>query len=210
MSNVTNEWVYWRFQNGHEPLGEFGERLWQNVFGASGMLYIPLKDLPAVNRKGPRMQGNDTILPDFDVTGKQRAYVDSKCKKKPVEYRNAGNELRHGIDRKCWEAYDAIGGLNRQRVILALVELFNADGREWSGTLLAQTLGCLGEPIRGFSNQGHMVYWPRRSFEVVANALPATTLWGIAKEGDRVTPEIRDSICRVFSKKEPAIQTRMF
>lgn len=207
--NETNEWVYWRFKNLHEPLGTFGESLWQSVFLASGMTYIPLKDLPIVNRKGPRMQGNDTILPDFDVTGRQRAYVDSKCKTKPVLYRVA-NELRHGIDRKDYEAYDAIGGLNRQRVILAVVEVFEENGHEWSGSLLAQTFGRLGEPVRGFSNQDHMVYWPRRSFEVIASGLRPSQVWGIAHNGADVPREVCDAINRVFSRKEPAIQTRMF
>lgn len=208
---MTDENVYWRFRNKHEPLGEFGESLWQSVFVESGMFYVPLKDLPLVNRKGPRMQGNDTILPDFDVTtGRRRAYVDSKCKSRPVAFRNAGNELRHGIDRKCHEAYDAIGGLNRQTVILAVCELFDEDEIGWSGTLLAQTFGQLGEPVSGFSNQDHMVYWPRRKFEVIASALSPSRLWGMAKSGDDCGSEIKARISAVFDKREPAIQGRMF
>jgi hypothetical protein len=206
--------VLWRFRNKHEPLGEFGERLWSRIFDGCGMFYVPFKDLPAVNGKGPRLQGTDAthaMLPDFEVTGtgrRRRAYVDSKCKHQPVLYRNA-NELRHGIDRKNWEAYEAIGAINRQRCILAVAEIFEADGYEWSGSLLMQTLGKLGKPIAGFSNQDHMVYWSRRSFQQVAQASPSE-LWELANGTLFPDAGFIAEVESLWWKADPAIQSKMF
>src|SRR5688572_5556373 len=101
---VTDEWVRWRFRNGHEPLGEFGERLWSRLFVGCGMFYVPFKDFPIINRQGPRLRGSDAILPDFQVSGQRTALVDSKCKSGPVLYRKA-NEWRHGIDKKDFDSY---------------------------------------------------------------------------------------------------------
>lgn len=203
----TEEWVYWRFQNGREELGAFGERLWSRIFEGCGMYYIPLKDLPAVNGKGPRLQGNDAILPDFDVSGRTRAYVDSKCKTQPVNFHKA-NELRHGIDRRCWESYAAVSEINRQKFVLAIAEIFESDGHEWSGTLLMQTLGMLGNPIPGFSNQAHMVYWPRCAFTSIGTLLPLE-IWDLSN-GDAQPDEIvQSNIARVFQRRE-LIQARAF
>lgn len=207
-SIYTDERVYYRFHNKLEPLGEFGEKLWSSVFAKCGMFYVKFSDLPALNGKGPRLQGSDAILPDFDVTGRRRAYVDSKCKNQPICFRIA-NELRHGIDRKCWESYEAVGAINRQRCILAVLEIFEVDGHEWSGSLLMQTLGKLGKPVAGFSNQDHMVYWPRNAFKAVGTLLPLE-MWDLAYRDAELHESVRHSVSKVFGETEPAIQSRMF
>lgn len=198
--------IYWRFRNKHEPLGEFGERLWKQVMLDCGFFYIQLSTLPALNGNGPRLQGSDAILPDFEINGQRRAYMDSKAKTAPVLYRNA-NELRHGIDRKCLEAYEAISGINRQKCALGIVELFDEDETTWSGTLLIQTLGVLGSPIRGFSNQDHMVYWPRRSFVEIAS-YREMDLWQIASGEAKASEETKVALRAFFARPDPPIQGR--
>jgi hypothetical protein len=132
--------------------------------------------------------------------------MDSKCKTKPVMYRKA-NELRHGIDRKDYEAYEAISGINRQKCILGIVEIFDADETEWSGTLLMQTLGVLGKPIPGFSNQDFMVYWPRARFEDMGSYLP-TDLWGMACGTATPSDETKSRIDAFVARREPPMQAR--
>lgn len=208
--------VIWRFRNGHEDLGKFGEELWARIMSDCGLFYIPLHSLPALNGKGPRLQGNDTILPDFEITsnGKvRRCYMDSKCKTSPVRYENA-NEIREGIDRKDWDAYETISGINRQKCALGMCELFHPplrrgeDASDWLGALIIQSLGVLGSPILGFSNQAHMVYWPRNKFHVVARTVEPSKLYAIAKGTTKVDDDIRQSVQSFFSRKDPPIQGR--
>lgn len=206
MIGVTDDWVRWRFTNLHEPLGEFGEALWSNLLRGSGLFYIPLKDLPAINGKGPRLQGSDAILPDFHVNGMRNAFVDSKCKSGPVMYFKA-NELRQGVDRKCWESYQAISEIQRQKCVLAIAEIFTRcdqqrEGREWSGALLMQTLGRLGPPISGFNTMEHMVLWPRAKFVELVPGTSPLRLWELAKQNRQVDDDLRDAIRRVIESRE--------
>lgn len=213
---MNDNWVVWRFRNGHEDLGKFGEELWSRIMSDCGLFYIPLHSLPALNGKGPRLQGNDTILPDFEITsnGKvRRCYMDSKCKTSPVRYEKA-NEIREGIDRKSWDAYETISGINRQKCALGFVELFHPPVRrgesvsDWLGALLIQSLGVLGQPIFGFSDQSHMVYWPRNKFHVVALTVPPQKLYEMAKGAHPVDDGIRQNVKTFFASKGPAIQGR--
>ena len=205
MPGETNDWVRWRFINGHEPLGDFGERLWSSIFCSSGMFYIKFADLPIVNRKGPRLQGSDAILPDFQVSGQRTVLADSKCKSGPVLYRKA-NEWRHGIDRKNYESYLAVSEIQRAKCCLAICEIFtNEDrnaSREWSGALLMQTLGKLGKPIGGFSNQDHMLYWPRSSFAVVSPGTSPLRLWSMAQGECEADDEMRHVLRSVIESSE--------
>lgn len=199
---------YWRFKNQQIDLGKFGESLWSRLVLSCGMFYVPLKDLPAINGKGPRLQGSDTILPDFDISGKRRAYLDSKCKSHPVLFAKAG-ELRHGIDGKDVESYSAISGVNRQKCLIGVIELFRVDEHEWSGSLLMESLGKLGDPIRGFSTQRHMVYWPRSRF-IEVHQLPPDEMLRIASGGEVWDAELRRAVAEMFCKPEPPIQARFF
>lgn len=209
----SHEWVKYRFHNGHEPLGEFGERLWSQIILDCGMQYIKFADLPIVNGKGPRVQGGESTLPDFDVSGggkRRRAYLDSKCKNGPIEYRNA-KEWRHGIDKKSWQSYQTVSEFNQQRCFLAIVEIFDDADKpyEWSGTLMMQSLGVLGKPIIGHSNQSHMVYWPWKKFEVVGR-YPPGDLWAIANGTAKISEETKSAIEKLFSRSELPIQGRAF
>lgn len=210
MTYETDSWVYWRFKNGHENIGAFGEQLWSRIINGCGFFYIKLADMPAVNRKGPRLTGSDAILPDFQVSGRRQCFIDSKCKTGPVLFGKA-NELRHGIDLKCWESYQAISGITRQRCALAICELFDRDQNgEWSGTLMLQTLGALGRPSFGFSTQSHIVYWPRSRFHIIAQSQPLG-LWAMAHGRVEVDAETRREVESVLANKaEPALQSRMF
>lgn len=205
MTWETNDRIRWRFTNEHEPLGNFGERLWANIFRGCGLFYIKLADLPAINRKGPRLQGSDAILPDFQVSGQRTVFVDSKCKSGPVLYRKAG-EWRQGIDRKDYESYVAISEIQRNKALLAICEIFtNEDrkaAREWSGALLLQTLGTLGKPIAGFSNQDHMLYWPRSRFAVLAAGTSPLRLWQLAHGAAEPDDDLRKALRSVIESSE--------
>lgn len=144
-------------------LGGFGEKLWANVFRQSGFSFIPLHK---IERPGaPMIEGREAIvLPDFELLGRNwTAYIDSKAKRRSVVFRLA-NETRHGIDADKWEHYQRTGALSRRNVGLAVVELFSETLDRWSGSLLVEAFVNLGKPIRGFSDQAHMVYWPRKRF----------------------------------------------
>lgn len=210
---MTESNILWRFRNRHEDLGPFGERLWSKIWGDCNFWYIALATLPALNGKGPRLQGSDTILPDFEVVGgteRRRTYMDSKAKTGPVLYRNA-NEWRHGIDRKAFEHYEAISGINRQKCLLGIVELFTNEKEpwDWSGALLMQSLGRLGAPLKGFSTQGHMVYWPRREFQQVGQ-LGVSETWELANGRGSVGSDIRSAINTFYGISEVPIQSRLF
>jgi hypothetical protein len=208
---MTEDNILWRFRNGHEPLGPFGERLWSKVWSDCGFFYIPLATLPALNGKGPRLQGNDTILPDFEVTNNgRRAYMDSKAKTGPVLFRKA-NEWRHGIDRKNFEHYETMSGINRQKCLLGIVELFSDESNpwNWSGRLLMQSLGRLGSPCKGFSTQTHMVYWPRASFSEIGQLAPLE-IWNAARGQHDVSDKIRHAVNAFYGISEKPIQGVMF
>jgi hypothetical protein len=211
MTTVSDEWVLWRFRNRHENLGTFGEMLWSRIILGCGLFYVKLADLPCEGGRGPRLKGNDTILPDFDVCGQARAYMDSKCKTGPVLYRKA-NEWRHGIDRKDARAYETISGLNRQKCFLGIVEIFTDEkaAYDWSGSLLMQSLGGLGAPLQGFSTQSHMVLWPRNRFEQVGVLAPRE-MWGIARGTGAISDSLRINVLAMFARKDsPPTQGRMF
>lgn len=207
MSQDSHEWVYWRFKNKHEDLGAFGESLWKNAATSAGLFYVELAALPIVNRRGPRLQNSEYTLPDFELTGQRRAYLDSKCKTEPVLFRLA-SELRHGIDRKAFDSYEAISGINRQKCFIGIVELFR-DERDpgWSGALLMQSLASLGKPISGMSNQRHMVYWPRAKFEEVGKLRPLD-LWNVAKGESEPPPEVSQAVKSLVDSKSPPMQSR--
>lgn len=207
--HTTDDWVRWRLRNGFEDIGKFGEAFWKNVMADCNLFYVALADLPIVNGQGPRLQNSGVVLPDFEVSGIRRAYVDSKCKSGPVLYRVA-NSLRHGIDRKYYESYSAMSGINRQKCALAILELFvEHESNEWSGAMLMQTLGNLGEPVGGFSTQSHIVYWPRRMF-VECGRVGPLHCWNIAKGTDEISDEARVAVREFFGQREAPIQGRMF
>lgn len=209
MKDPDDNWVLWRFRNRHEPLGPFGESLWANIIDSCGLYYVQLSTLPALNHKGPRLQGSDAILPDFDVSGRMNAFVDSKAKSQPVEFRLA-HELRHGIDRKCYESYSAVAGIQRRKCALAIVEIFKQNGNAWSGALLIQTLHALGGSVNGFSDQEHMCYWPRKRFVEIGSIDPAP-LWRMAHCGEKPPESVIDGVNEVLKRQpDPQIQARMF
>jgi hypothetical protein len=209
MTVCTNDWVLWRFRNEHDNLGDFGELLWSRIISSSGLYYVQLSTLPALNGKGPRLQGNDVILPDFEITGgtkRRRAYMDSKCKTRRVLFEKA-NELRHGFNATAIESYEWLGALNMQKCCLGVIELLEEDGATWSGRVLIQTLARLGPSIRGFSNQSHMVYWPCWKFVELATLTPAS-IWSVA-QGDEPFHE-QQRLREFFGEQDPPVQGRLF
>lgn len=191
--------------------GENVEKIWANVFRRNGIGYIPLSKIDV--GKAPVLEDEGKlILPDFEVSTSHRrirAYVESKGKRGPVLFQKAG-QWRHGIDGYHWENYLAIAARNVQKACLAVLELFtDAHAKSvWSGSLLIQTLQTLGEPIRGFSNQRHMVYFPRSSFVEICRiptALELATLIGSWKSA----PECKDALMDVLGRDEP-IQGQFF
>jgi hypothetical protein len=147
-------------------LGRLGESVWAQILAASGVHYIPLAQID--NGGAPMAIGDKSsvVLPDFDCAstdGNWRAFVEIKCKEQPVLFRMR-NQLRHGIDKSKWNAYRSASDLWQKECAVALLELFGVEKREWSGRLLVERLNNLGTPFDGFSNQEHMVYWPRKAF----------------------------------------------
>lgn len=149
----------------HAQLGKFGEAFWKKAFVSSEMRYIPLCNIE--DGGAPLAKGaNGFILPDFEIQGRGgTAYVDSKVKSHPVLFRKT-NQLRHGIDRKNWEAYKKAGIAGNKSCGLAIVELFrDEENKDWSGQLLVESFSGLGFPTVGTSTQAHMVYWSWKQFE---------------------------------------------
>lgn len=149
---------------GDRERGAFGERLWSNVFRASGVPYVPLCKIET--GRAPVIEGaSPIVLPDFDCIAENwTAYVDSKCKKASVLYRKRRQE-RHGVDRKNYLHYERAAKASGKKCAIGIVECFSEECRaQWSGSLLIETLADLGPPHAGESNQGHMVYWPRKQF----------------------------------------------
>lgn len=199
------EQILWRMTP--DEMGRFGECVWKNFISSCGFSYVPLCDIDTgVSFRGPRLIGCDAVLPDFDITtGRRRAYMDSKCKKQYVVYRNANNEKRHGIDAKYADAYRSVQEINRQKALLGIVELFeDGNNPRFSGTLLANTLNGLGNPIPGYSNQNHMVYWPHDRFIVIA-ILPIDVLVRLSLEPVEI-PLARDAMKLLIESPEE-IQT---
>lgn len=210
---MTENNLLWRFRNEHEDLGPFGEAVWSTIMRKCGFSYIPLADLPVLNGKGPRIRSDiDDILPDFDVSTDgievQRAYMDSKCKTQSVLWEK-WNEIRHGIDRRCWDCYDFISSRNRQKCILGIIELFDENRRHWSGSLLMQTLARLGPPIPGIKSQRHMVYWPRLRFYEIGK-LSVEQLWELSLGKGSLPEQVRTRMREAFAKPDTQIQTRIF
>lgn len=196
-------------------LQRIGESIWSNIFLGANVDYIPLCELPATNGKGPRMRGCDTVLPDFDATGmRRRFYLDAKCKGHYAVYSNAGNQKRHGIDAKYWEAYTAIAAKNRQRALLGIVELFAEHGAyRWSGSILVQSLYALGEPYRQHGVQTSqfkdMVFWPVERFHCLAVGISPSELRRMSREPVTWNTSIADGLAKVIAVPE-RIQTQLF
>jgi len=181
---------------GSAELGRFGEALWSAVFSASGVRYVPLCRIE--NGGAPMLEGNGRIvLPDFDAYGKGwTAFIDSKAKTNVVRF-NLAKELRHGIDRRNWEEYLRCGVVARKKTGIAIVEVFGETKSEWSGALLIESLRNLNPPIAGFSNQEHMVYWPRKRF-VELDTLNPLELFEVAKNV-RPAPSYREELRQIFN-----------
>lgn len=208
MSN--EEMLQHRFRTcSEESFGEDAEQAWQHVFRKNGVGYIPLSKIDV--GRAPMLEDEEKlILPDFEVsTNRLRAYVDSKGKRGPVLYRKAG-EWRHGINRRNWEHYLAIAARHIQKSCLGILELFtDAETKDrWSGSFLIQTLQTLGDPIGGFSNQSHMVYFPRRSFVEVCRVPTALELVDCINSW-RCAPECREPLIGVLGC-EVEIQSQLF
>ena len=150
---------------GEHYLGKFGEAVWKTVFRSSGIGYVPLCNIEAGG--APMMYGmnGNVVLPDFAINGDQfRACLDSKCKTGPVLWRRE-RQLRHGIDRKNYLAYQKYGYIERKNVGLGIVEFFEEfHSTDWSGRIWVESFKNLGEPIPGEYDQKHMVYWPQKRF----------------------------------------------
>ncbi len=154
----------------HE-LGQMGEKLCERIFHNSGLRFIPL--CKHSDRGAPMLLGKDkVILPDFDVKGGTwDAYIDAKAKTRCVVYRNANNEVRHGIPVTNYEHYVKMGIIDRKQAGVLLVELLDENDR-WSGTLLAESFINLGKPFPGIGSMTDTVFWPRKRFVDLDSLLP--------------------------------------
>lgn len=149
---------------GEKWLGDFGERVWEHIFKASGIRYIPLHKIN--NGGAPMLEGKTRIvLPDFEcIMNREPVFVEVKAKTQSVIFRRQ-NQQRHGINYRNFKDYIEAAYESSKKCGIALIELFrDGPALQWSGSLLVESLGNLGPPIRGFSNQSHMVYWPRKRF----------------------------------------------
>lgn len=157
-----------------DKLGTFAETVWENIFKASGVRFIPLAKLNVGGAPKVMASGGGPVLPDFDCAGEEwAAYIDSKCKSGPIMFRKK-KQWRHGIDRKNWLAYKQTAAIFNKSAGLGIIELFtDAETKsDWSGQLLVQRLTELGTPIEGESNQRHMVYWPTKFFCTLDSLTP--------------------------------------
>lgn len=162
-----------------DRMGRFGETVCENVLRASGVTYIPLCKIEMGGAPLAVSDRKKIVVPDYDIAADGiSAYVDAKVKTKCVRYRNTG-QVRHGIDATKYEQYVAMGVLQRKECGLFLIELLDDSGN-WSGTLMSESFIGLGRPTRGFSNQHHMVYWPRNRFAIIGS-FSAEDLLAIAK-----------------------------
>lgn len=198
--------------------GNFGQDVWRNVFELCGIDYIPLCNIQDGGSPKLRSDAIDTVLPDFDAgRGRHRFYADSKTKRNSVLFELA-NELRHGIDLKAWHEYSHVSEWNAQKCCICVLQQFAEVGRngvtreskQWKGALLVNTLQNLGNPIRGFSNQDHMVYWPVKRFLIVAEHLPPQTLWLLGKGESIDVKGIDKSVLHSLIAKKEILQNRLF
>ena len=151
-------------------LGRFAERVWENIFTASGVRFIPLAKL---DMGAPRVDGKEfVVLPDYQCAGDGwEAYIDSKCKSGPVFFRKK-QQWRHGIDRKRWADYERTGYIFKRNAGLGVIELFAkcdndllpGEMPEWSGALLAGRFKELGPPEFSESRFDDKVYWRTKQF----------------------------------------------
>ena len=166
-----------------ETLGKFAEQLWQAIFRASRVRYIPLCNIDI--GRAPVLDGDTaTVLPDFKCLSpehKWTACIDSKCKKSAVLWRKM-NQLRHGINLRSWRQYQEYAEITSEPCGLAVMECF-VDERhsKWSGSLLVQSLRALGEPVYGFNEPTQKVYWPRGKFRRLGDHYSPEQLYRIAK-----------------------------
>jgi hypothetical protein len=195
-----------------ERLGLFAEALWSAVFWSCELLsYIPLHRIETGQAPSMRGQGQDVVLPDFELsTNRLAAYVDSKGKKHPVLYRVA-SEWRHGIERRHHAHYTAISERSQKHCFLAVFECFaDEENSEWSGALLVQSLVRLGKPCEGYSTMNTTVFWPRARFHHLAN-LTAAQAFSIVDKKAKVPVEVGlslyDFVCENAGKP---LQGRLF
>jgi len=182
-----------------ERQGKLGEAVCENVMKASGVYYIPLCRIADSGAPMAVASGDKKILPDFDIAGEGvNAYLDAKCKTKSIRYRKTG-QVRHGINKRNYESYVAMGVLQHKQCGLFIVELLDAEDR-WSGTLLCESFLGLGEPINGFNEPQPKVYWPRDRFSSLGS-FSAESLVGITKGS--VTVEAACLLKQSFSAPPP-------
>lgn len=109
--------------------------------------------------KAPRLEGLWTghPVPDLDVARSgHRFWVEVKTKWEAALWRQTG-ELRHGIELRLLEHYQAVEKISGCPCWLFIYE-------ESTGHLLAQTITKLGQPHTGTALGKRMAYWPRVKF----------------------------------------------
>lgn len=162
-----------------ERLGKLGEDLWSVGFMAWGLHYTPLHKIQCGG--APLQLGERAmVLPDFDLQGFQfRVFADVKTKKNVVRFRLA-NELRHGILRRHYEAYETVSMRARQHCCIALLECFGEKEQNiWSGSLLLQGLDKLGRPSIGIGGTrlSDTCLFPRSRFEIIGQLDPSQVMY---------------------------------
>jgi len=207
----SEAWVLSKIESyGKSELGNFSEHVWQNVLLRSSFNIIPLCRIDDGGAPRLRSEILDNILPDFDViSGRRNAYLDSKCKTNLVCYRIANNELRHGINLSHWQEYERIEGQHLKKCCIGVLQLYGLTKAHWTGRLLANSLFRLGQPIRGHSNQSHMIYWPVRKFRVIAEFISPQELWELSLGPKKCDAVIKEQLVEMIGDPVP-IQGRLF
>ena len=178
----------WFLSLSDDQLGKFGETFLGKILASAGLHYISLCRIEEFGR-GPRTngKGKPMVLPDIETINPELSvFIDSKVKTTSVIFRKANNQERHGIDRTAYDEYKKVSDLAGKKCGISVVELqreLDNGDRQWSGTLLIESLAELGPyiPAMQETNQRHMIYWPRKSFRDL-ESFSAMSLYEIAHD----------------------------
>lgn len=187
-------------------MGQIGEEICLNIASEAGFKII---FLAKVGGGGPALSlGKEKgILPDFELRCPEHrygAYLDAKTKSGPVWARNA-RQLRHGIDRRNWEAYKNHGDDFGQLAGLFLCECFKSyeDLKDWSGAILVQSLEKLGEPYPELGREyPPKVYWRRNQFRALGHWSPEQ--WAKMALGSEI-PKLESHFHATFNQREQKV-----
>lgn len=150
--------------------GQDGELLVMELLIQRGLWVLPAFDYVSAHRRAPVLHGPDEqelTLPDLHAFGPNGPFwVEVKRKTEPMLYQKH-DRLEHGIDRRHYDDYLAVGHITNLPVYLAIVE-------DSTGDVLIGLLDHLAENVRYYPEDGEptrhapMVNFAREDFELLA------------------------------------------